>query len=331
MSDACTKIGPAAFRRKPIDASLQNWVETHPLTENGGIPLVVQPTVPGVHLADWVCERRAYLRDLLAIHGGLLLRGFEVPAVDDFERFLITLGGPLLDYDYRSTPRTRVQGRTFTSTEYPAHQDIPLHNEQSYARTWPMLIAFLCVVAPARGGETPIADSRRVYARIPADVVSEFSGKGVTYLRTYNTGVDLTWQEVFQTRDREAVEAYCRSTGIDLEWGEGDVIRTRQTCQAVARHPNTGEWVWFNQAHLFHASRWVADGRSAPRHAQFGDGTPIDPAALDAVKRAYEAETVAFGWQRGDVMVLDNMLAAHARRPFEGPRRIVVAMAEPHE
>jgi hypothetical protein len=28
------------------------------------------------------------------------------------------------------------------------------------------------------------------------------------------------------------------------------------------------------------------------------------------------------------VILLDNMLAAHARDPFEGPRKIVVAMGE---
>jgi hypothetical protein len=29
-------------------------------------------------------------------------------------------------------------------------------------------------------------------------------------------------------------------------------------------------------------------------------------------------------------MMLDNMLVAHARTPFEGPRKVVVAMAESH-
>ncbi|MNJ78479.1 Taurine catabolism dioxygenase TauD, TfdA family [compost metagenome] len=35
-----------------------------------------------------------------------------------------------------------------------------------------------------------------------------------------------------------------------------------------------------------------------------------------------------FDWRKGDVILLDNMLAAHARDPFEGPRKIVVAMGE---
>ncbi len=64
-----------------------------------------------------------------------------------------------------------------------------------------------------------------------------------------------------------------------------------------------------------------------PRNAYFGDGSPIPDADLDAVRAAYAAETIAFPWQAGDILVLDNVLAAHGRRPFQGTRKIVVGMA----
>ena len=67
----------------------------------------------------------------------------------------------MLDYSYRSTPRTLVNGKIYTSTEYPAEQFIPLHNEMSYARDWAMKIWFYCIKPAAKDGETPIADSRR--------------------------------------------------------------------------------------------------------------------------------------------------------------------------
>jgi hypothetical protein len=38
---------------------------------------------------------------------------------------------------------------------------------------------------------------------------------------------------------------------------------------------------------------------------------------------------VAFPWQKGDILLLDNMLVAHGRAPYAGPRKVVVAMAEP--
>jgi hypothetical protein len=51
---------------------------------------------------------------------------------------------------------------------------------------------------------------------------------------------------------------------------------------------------------------------------------------LAEVRAVLDSEAVVFPWQAGDVLMLDNMLTAHARRPFGGARRVVVAMAEPY-
>jgi alpha-ketoglutarate-dependent taurine dioxygenase len=37
---------------------------------------------------------------------------------------------------------------------------------------------------------------------------------------------------------------------------------------------------------------------------------------------------VKFAWQRGDIMLLDNVLTAHARNPFVGERKLLVAMGD---
>jgi hypothetical protein len=36
---------------------------------------------------------------------------------------------------------------------------------------------------------------------------------------------------------------------------------------------------------------------------------------------------VALPWKQRDVLLLDNVLVAHGRRSFKGPRNILVAMA----
>ena len=107
---------------------------------------------------------------------------------------------------------------------------------------------------------------------------------------------------------------------------------------AVARHPRTGEMVWFNQAHLFHITNLEKEVREPllesfgeerlPRQARYGDGAPIEAAELDQVRRAYAEEAVDVDWQTGDVLVLNNMLVAHGRRPYSGPRRLLAAMGE---
>ncbi len=319
----------------------ETLVKSAPLSPDNPLPLLVTPTVEGLRLLDWGRENRAFIEDALRRHGGVLLRGFAVELAE-LEPFLRSVvgGEELLEYTYRSTPRKQVSGNLLTSTEYPADQSIPMHNEESYTRRWPLFIGFLCVQAAPQGGETPIADSRRVLAAIPPEVREEFARRRVMYVRNYGEHLDLPWQDVFQTADRGAVEAFCRDAGIESEWRGENGLRTRQVCQAVARHPELGDEVWFNQAHLFHVSSLQAEVRDyllaeygeegLPRHACYGDGGRIDVAALDAVRAAFKQAEVVFPWQERDVVLLDNMLCAHGRRPYAGPRRIVVGMARPY-
>jgi alpha-ketoglutarate-dependent taurine dioxygenase len=203
-----------------------------------------------------------------------------------------------------------------------------------------MRIFFFASQTPESGGQTPIADSRRVYQGITPDVRRRFTEKKVMYVRNYGTGIDLSWQEAFQTHDRAEVEEHCRRAPLDWEWLDGDRLRTRQVRPAVAQHPITGEMVWFNQAHLFHVSNLgsemqeslykVFDEQDLPRNAYYGDGSPFSSEDLEEVRRAYKEATVVFSWQPGDILMLDNMLVAHGRRPYSGQRRILVALAQPY-
>ena len=73
----------------------------------------------------------------------------------------------------------------------------------------------------------------------------------------------------------------------------------------------------------------VEDETELPRHVFHGDGSPIADADLDHIRAVLDGCTRSFPWQEGDVMMLDNMLAAHGRDPFTGARKVVVAMADP--
>lgn len=270
-------------------------------------PVVVRPAEAGVGLTDWAGENRPWVEGALHETGAILFRGFGMDDVDEFQRFMLSASGELLPYTYRSSPRTQVKGNVFTSTEYPADQHIPFHTEMSYTSTWPMRIGFLSLVVAATGGETPIADSRRVYQRIPADIRERFERLGVMYVRNYTPWMDLPWQNVFQAETRAEVDEFCRASGIEAEWIDDDHLRTRQVCQGVATHPATGEKAWMNQAHLFHVTSQdpevvemlLEDGEeNLPRNTYFGDGSPIGPAELAAIREAYAAEALVFPGRR---------------------------------
>lgn len=327
-------------RRQAVKVSSTDLVKVELLQPEQPLPLVIQPAVEGINLINWAASNRDAIATWLLQQGGLLFRNFNIREVVQFEQFIQTLSGTLLDYSYRSTPRSQVSGKIYTSTEYPANQSIPLHNEMAYSLSWPMKIWFCCLKSAQQGGETPIVDSRKVFQRIDSKIKDKFMQKKVMYVRNYSDNLDLSWENVFQTKNKLEVENYCRSAGIEFEWKDGGKhLRTRQVCQAVATHPKTGETVWFNQAHLFHVSSLNPEVRQTllstikeedlPRNVYYGDGSPIEDSVLDEIREIYQQEAVTFPWQEGDVLMLDNMLTAHGRKPFIGFRKVVVGMAEP--
>ncbi len=327
------------MKRKPIRLSKEDLIQSGYLSNETKCPLVIRPREENLNLIEWAGHNKEFIVVQLPQHGGILFRDFRLTSEMEFEQFIKAIAGGLLDYTYGSTPRSHVSGKIYTSTEYPSDQSIPLHNEMSYATQWPMKIWFFCLRCADQQGETPIADSRRVFERIAPKIREEFTKKGVMYIRNFGEGIDVPWEQVFQTSSRSEVENYCHAAGLEVEWRADGRLRTRQVCQAVATHPETGETVWFNQAHLFHASSLRPELRTSllasfkeedlPRHASFGDGSPIPVRMLDEIREAYRQETLVFPWQQGDVLMLDNMLTAHGRMPFTGPRRVLVGMAEP--
>jgi alpha-ketoglutarate-dependent taurine dioxygenase len=324
------------------NASLsQQKITVNDLKPINGLPLELDVASSGLGALIWAEEHQQDIRDLLGINGAVLIRGLKVPGTAQFGKILSTIfGSELLEYTYRSTPRTELRGNIYTATEYPATEVIPQHNENSYSRHWPNRIGFMCFVPAETGGETPIGDSRVIYNMLPPALREKFEEKGVMYVRNYST-VDLPWSVVFQTNDKSEVEAYCKENDIEFEWLEGDTLRTRQVNPATAVHPRTGEKLWFNQAHLFHSSsmgKEVAETLLAsfgeanlPRNSYYGDGSPIEPEVLETIRSAYEQTKVKFAWQKNDLLLLDNMLFTHGRESYTGPRKVLVGMASPNQ
>lgn len=337
MNPPKPKLDLAAVKRRPLSARSEDAVQRSFL-DGRQLPMVIEARGAGTSLEAWGAAARGEIERDLARYGAILFRGFDVASPEAFHAFIRSVSGEPFEYKERSSPRSQVQGNIYTSTEYPAAHEIFFHNENSYAHVWPRKLFFCCLVPAEEGGETPLVDVRKVYASVPPDVRERFERHGVTYARSYSDRLGLSWQTVFQTDVPAEADAYARASGYTTEWHDGR-LRTRRTAPAVYRHPATGEPVWFNHGTFFHLTTLdpvVQQGLLAqfgeadlPNQTFFGDGSPIDVATAEALRRAYREHAIAFPWRRGDVVMIDNMLVAHGRAPFRGARQVLVAMSEP--
>jgi alpha-ketoglutarate-dependent taurine dioxygenase len=310
---------------------------------------IIQPEGPRDGSFDAFLERlraeRSSFGQALLEKGGLLFRGFDVRNCEQFGEAVATLSerDRLLEYRGGASPRRPLSEERqpiYNSTEYPPDMELSLHNELSYSDAYPARVYFYCLVEPQVGGETTWGDSRRILRRLPRDISEEFERKGVRYIRTLPSGKGsgYSWQDVFACDSKEEAERQCLATGVDFEWLEGERLRLTQSRPATVTHPVTGDQVWFNQADGFHPSALdpatyaemlaICGSEDHFRlNVSYGDGTPIEMSALAAIRQVIRSETRAHVWQAGDILLFDNLLTAHGRRPFEGPRRIAVAMS----
>lgn len=322
---------------KALRLSATDLVKRELLPGGGPLPLVIQPGADGIDLIEWAAAQRALIESELLEHGALLFRNFEINPAADFERFAAALC-PNLFTDNGEHPRQNVSGKVYTPIFYPPEKKVLWHNENSFNHHWPVKIWFCCVRPAARGGETPLADSRKLYDLLAPDIRRRFSEKQIMYVRNYGTGPGLDWQTVFKTTDRAEVERQCRAARMDFQWTEGDGLRTRAVRPAVVKHPKTGQMVWFNQAQHWHIACLDAATRKAltsvfreaelPRNCYYGDGTVIEDSVMEEILACYQQLEVSFSWQARDILMLDNLLTAHARNPFAGERQLLVAMGE---
>jgi len=284
-------------------------------------------------------ELRSRVEAALGTSGAVLVRGLGIATPEQFHAAVGRFGDPLTSYRGGNTPRSAVTDGVFTSTEYPPEYEISLHNELSYAHAWPRLLFFCCLVPARSGGATPVCDGRALLAELDPAVRDRFVEHGVTYRQHLHGGYGLgkSWQQTFETEDRDEVERFLDAADMTYEWTEDGGLRTASSRPATRVHPDTGETVWFCQADQWHPSglppaeaeellELFDDEADLPNSVTFGGGQPIPASDLEQIRVAAKRHEMAFPWQAGDVMIVENMLALHGRHPFQGERRVLVSM-----
>lgn len=283
-------------------------------------------------------EKDSILRDISKV-GGLLFRGFDIEDKFAFEKAVQRLQPHLREYVGGDSPRENVGGRVYTSTSFPKTEEIAMHNEMSYTNGYPQYIFFYCEIKPDEGGETPIADGRQILKNLPSELIERFKSKKLKYIMNLHDGLGLgkSWKEAYGVSTAEEVEKLLDRPHVSYKWKDNGLLQVEEIVDPIITHPETGAEVFFSQADQWHPSGLKEEVLTALReimseddfyhHCRYGDGSEIAEDDLKLIKKVVDQQRVFFTWEKGDLLMLDNVISLHGRSPFKGERSILVAMA----
>lgn len=285
---------------------------------------------------QWIRERRESLATEASTHGAILFRGFPIHTDKDFDLFIQAFGLPNFRYEdsLSNAVRTNRTERVFTANEAPSDVHICLHHEMAQTPIYPSRLFFFCEQAAESGGATPLCRSDVLFARIQKQL-PEFALKceslGLKYSHTMpgtddpTSGMGRSWRSTWTAETTNQAERRMTELGYSWEWLPEECLKvTTPVLQAVRVLPD-GRRTFFNQ--LIAAFHGWKDSRNDPsKSITFGDGSPLDPGTMQAVIEMAEEITFDTPWRTTDVALVDNYVAMHGRRPFEGTRRVLASL-----
>ncbi len=287
----------------------------------------------------FAARHRDTLRGQLVRHGALLVRGLTIDGPDDFLALAQIVSNGLLHDTEAFAPREQHLGQAYSSSAWPANQQMCMHHELSYRQTFPGTMIFGCLREAESGGAIPLASAAAVLDALPTDLVRRFDEQGWILRRNYTEDIGLSVAEAFGTDDRETIDTYCAENAIEAAWTADGGLRTEQRRRAIVEHPVTGVRCWFNQIAFlnewtmkpevreFLVEMYGDDG--LPFTTLFGDGEPIGPDVVETINAAYDSVTIREPLRTHDVLLVDNIATAHSREPYEGEREVIVSLGDP--
>lgn len=310
------------------------------------------------HVSSWVKSNQHQFTNWLTTHGAVLLRGFPLNTPSDFANVVKSFGGDEILYKGGIVPRSRIQDGIYTSTELNRKFPIKIHQEMAYQREFPDRQLFFCDTPCENGGETPIADMRKVKAGVSPEVLEKLRTKGIKYVQVLHNRdvprreaykkmnplyVHLTWQETFGTDNREEVNSICTRKGFDIVWRSNGDLELDIILPAFRQHPITGDELWFNHLAAQHFNKLALKTAIGdvvyhfrkklykslsdhPNQVYYGDGETIPFSDMESIYEAIAQNTIVFPWQKGDLLIIDNLIMGHGRNVYKGERKILVSL-----
>ena len=341
---------------EPFDLPSTNQrILGNPHPNNTVIPLALRPsthdeaevdldtvveTIKNLQAIDGILTKK------LATHGTLLFRGLPIYNAEDFSKFAHAFGYKPHEIIGIVVDRPILAPNVAPANEAPKEVLIYNHNESPQVPHAPEYIFFYSHRAPSKGGETPISSSLELFARAQQEMpefISELADKGILSKVTYKVDQQYvggsTLKQAFgkeivdgddEATRRAKIEAqiarYGRGKHTTWEWTDDGLVLMHRL-PAIRTQPHTNLPTLFTGLAAYYRAFQGPNARKNATTQLFGDGTPIPEKYLAKLAEITDEIRVLHKWQRGDVLVYDNIIAQHGREPWEGEQsdRVVLA------
>ncbi|MEO1525988.1 MAG: TauD/TfdA family dioxygenase [Planctomycetota bacterium] len=287
---------------------------------------------------DWVAGNREQLLELATKHGAVAFRGFAAADVLEFDRFIQQLSLENFPYAKSLSNAVRVNRteRVFSANEAPPDVKIFFHHEMAQTPLYPRYILFFCEITAESGGATPLCRSDVLFEQLQKrcpEFATKCESTGLKYTNVMpgvddpNSGMGRSWQSTLGVESKEQAETRLATLGYSFEWLAEDCLRATTPQLPAVMEVAPGQKTFFNQ--LIAAYCGWKDARNDPSDAiRHGDGSKLDADAVRVAIELSEELTYDHQWCPGDIVLIDNTVAMHARRPFVGTRKVVASLAE---
>jgi alpha-ketoglutarate-dependent taurine dioxygenase len=310
------------------------------------IPLALRPThVDAKPSLEDVVEtikslqaKEGTLTKRLAKHGTLLFRGLPIHNAEDFSKFAHAFGYKPHEIIGIVVDRPLLAPNVAPANEAPKEVLIYNHNESPQVPHAPEYIFFYGNRVPAQGGESPISSSLELFNRAQQEIpefIAELAEKGILSRVTYRVEKQYeggsTLRQAFgkeieddddQDTQRRKIEIqiarYGRGKHTTWEWTDDGLVLTHRL-PGIRTQPGTNLPTLFTGlAAYWKRTQFDVEARKNVTQQLFGDGTPIPEKYLAHLAKITDEIRVLHRWEKGDVLVFDNVIAQHGREPWKG-------------
>jgi hypothetical protein len=224
------------------------------------------------------------------------------------------------------------------------------HNIGADATVWPEKLLIHWLNRGTGTGTLRLADTGSLAGELSTRTLEAISSRGIQYVRRYpdqssisrslkNAAINAaSWQQLFGSNEREAVETWARTNGCSVSWLRKGGVEIANESPGFIAGDSESEYRWFNNIFSFDCAydrpfrtsrifRRVFGDISGEYYfeARFGDGSIFPSWLRNDVRHAYERSTRQITLVDRDIVLVNNLTTAHAIAPTGEEERILIS------